>query len=299
MLYLSSEEVLDGWDDALGAILNKSAAARESEVALRSGNGTELLRNNVLDLLVESAGVLRLVHVVDTLVGVVVAEEELVALDTVHLLDLVDKSLHGKRARIDHNLLVVCEVLRLHLDGSHCDRVVLNALSALDFVGLDESDHRKGQVALRVLELLNVIEALSELEDLAADKSRDHGSSGGDCGNDSTSEHLGLVAIAFFDSVVAGTKVGDSVDEVDVEVLVIVLFEVSWHERLSSQACTCSLDACTQLNNDSLVVCLFNRSCLLVLLAILLFLVIKLNLDALLDVLHGRERVKDTLDILD
>ena len=152
------------------------------------------------------------------------------------ILEPVEELLEGHGALLDDDLVVVGVALRDAGDGAAHDRVELLRLVLNDIVRLGEHDLRQGQVDEAVLERLNVVLALDELEDLIADNTSDHGSGGGDGRDDLTSDHLSLVAVALSDGVVAGTKVGTSVDEINVEVGVIILLEVSRHKLAETLA---------------------------------------------------------------
>lgn len=74
---------------------------------------------------------------------------------------------------------------------------------------------------------------MDELVNLTTDAASDHSCRGSNGRDDLSSDHLGLLLLAFLDSVVTSAKVGCGVNEVDVEVVIIILFKLDGVEVLA------------------------------------------------------------------
>lgn len=135
---------------------------------------------------------------------------------------------------LQHNLVVVGVALRDHSHWSAHDRVKVLRLVLDDVVGLAHHDGGKGQVDEAILEFSNIRETLSILINLVANNTSDHSRRRCNRWDNFSSNHFGLVAVAFFDLVIAGTQVGASSDEVDMEVRVVVLLEVGSNQGTCS-----------------------------------------------------------------
>ena len=216
------------------------------------------------------------------------------------LLEPVKELLEGQGTLLDHDLVVDGEVLGQARDRAAHDWVILLRLVLLDIIRLREHEERKGEVAESVLELGNIVEALSVLEDLVADNTSDHGRGRGDGGDDLSSDHLGLVAVALRDLVIAGTEVGAGVDEVDVEVRVVVLLEVGRRKRLVRDGCRAHRQIAEKLGDDQIIVVIIRDGlrgwCARSLALLSLFR--SLNNDDFLDVGLGGELLKNGPDLI-
>lgn len=144
----------------------------------------------------------------------------------VGLFNVVEELLERDAALVYSNLVVNREALGNGFDWSAHYGVVVFALGLFDIVGFTKHEKRKGQVNEGVSEFFDRVEALDKLEHFDADYSGDHCGSRGDGGDNFAGDHLGLAVVAFVDLVVACSEAGDSVDEVNVEICVIIFFEL-------------------------------------------------------------------------
>jgi hypothetical protein len=94
---------------------------------------------------------------------------------------------------------------------------------------------------------------LDVFEDFVAYDAGDHSSGGCNGRDDLTSDHLGLVAVAFRDGVVASAKVGASVNEVNMEVCVVILLKISGY-KVTSQAGSSNLQLFKKSSDDWLII---------------------------------------------
>lgn len=248
----SGEVVLDRRHLEVVTAGDDGATDVDAEVA--AAGRDRLLRDlpvHVLDLLGEAGRVL-------VAWQVLVVEGDLAAchhgdLDAMVSAEPVEQSLESQAALVNLDLVVVGVAFRQASNRAAHDRVKLLGLVLDDIVGLGHHDGGQGQVDEGVLELGDVIEVLHELVNLVADNTSDHGGGGGDGRDDLTCNHLGLVAIALGDLVVAGAKIGSSIDEINVEVIVIILLEIGWHKS-SLDGLLANLKLLEQLSNDRLVI---------------------------------------------
>ena len=75
----------------------------------------------------------------------------------------------------------------------------------------------------------------NELEHFETNSTDNHSSGGGNGRNDLSGNELDLVSRNFFNAVVSGSQVGNSGDEVNVEVGIIILFEFNSVDLSSSR----------------------------------------------------------------
>ncbi len=144
----------------------------------------------------------------------------------VGLFNVVEELLERDAALVYSNLVVNREALGNSFDWSAHYGVVVFALGFFYVVGLTKHEKRKGQVNEGVSEFFDRVKALNKLEYFDADNSSDHGGSRGDGGDNFSGDHLGLAVVTFVDLVVACSEAGDSMDEVNVEICVIIFFEL-------------------------------------------------------------------------
>ena len=95
---------------------------------------------------------------------------------------------------------------------------------------------------------------MSVLIDLIADNASYHGCSRGNSWDNLTSNHLCLVAIGLGDLVVAGAQVRACCDEIDMEVAIIIFFEVSWLELRGIKISCRAFERLKKLSNGWLIV---------------------------------------------
>jgi hypothetical protein len=150
---------------------------------------------------------------------------ERINLNIVFFFDVSLELTNGQRSRVHDNLTEDSLWIRHTDDRSHGHNIVLLGLDQLSSVGLGEQPRRSSQVDESVLIFFNVSLSLDKLVDLGSDAPSDHGSGGGNGRDNLTSNHLSLVEVALSDLVVTGTHVGSTVNELNVEVLVVVLLE--------------------------------------------------------------------------
>lgn len=190
----------------VGIVLNDRATDIDLKVA--SAGWLRLTRDLLVDLL-RRLGQARSVLVAGQ-VGVV--EGHLATGDhrDVHALVLakpVKDLLEGHRALLQHDLVIVGEALRKHRDWAAHDWVKVLRLVLDNIIRLAHHDGGQSQVHESILKLLDLVEALGILIDLVADDTSDHSCSRGNSGNDLSSNHLCLIAVALCDLVVTGTKI--------------------------------------------------------------------------------------------
>ena len=173
-------------------------------------------------------------------------------LNSLVLLQPVEQTLEGQRANVDLDLVVVGVTLGDHSDGAAHNRAELLRLVLDDFIRLREHDLGEGKVAEGILELCNVGEALGVLKDFVAHNTGNHSGCRGNSGNNLTCNHLGLVAVALCNLVIAGSQAGRSRDEVDVEVIVVILLEVGGEQRVTSD--TRDTQVSEKLSNNGFVI---------------------------------------------
>ena len=248
----SDEVVLDRRDLEIFVILDDAATNINLEVFAACGNRLRDadFSEDVLDLLLEAwcvliAGEVRIVE------GNVTTGDHrdfkaLVGLEP------LEELAESEGTLLKNDLVVVGVTFRDAGDGAAHDRVELLGLELDDVVGLREHDLRKGQVGEAILELGDIVEALSVLVDLVGDNAGDHGGGRGDGRNDLASDHLSLVAVALSDGIVASTKVGAGVDEVNVEVGVIILLEVGGQELAG--VCAANAQTFEERSDDRLII---------------------------------------------
>jgi hypothetical protein len=150
-----------------------------------------------------------------------------VALDALVLAEPVKQALDGQRADAKDCLIIAGVAFRKSSAGATHVNIKLLRKELFDIVRLSEHEGWERQVAERVLELGDIVEALSVLIDFVTDNTGDHGSGGGNGWDNLASNHLRLIAIGLSDLVVAGAQVRASRNEIDMEVGVIILFKVS------------------------------------------------------------------------
>jgi len=141
-------------------------------------------------------------------------------------LKVVNHFLDGDRADINNSLVV--DGVRIW-DGfclAHGDWVVIFRFDFVDLSRLREQEQRKSQVNKSVFDVLDSSVALDELEDFSSDGTGDHGSGGGDGWDDLSSNHLSLLFVRNWDLIIGGSQVGTGVDEGDMEVVIIIFFEL-------------------------------------------------------------------------
>lgn len=113
------------------------------------------------------------------------------------------------------------------LDGSAHDGVELFVLVHNGREGVVEDPEGKGQVDGHVLVGFCLF-VQEELDDFHPDCSDDHGSGGGNGGDDLSGDELDLEVVHFLDLVVPGSQVRDSGDEFDVVVGWVIFLEFDW-----------------------------------------------------------------------
>ena len=96
----------------------------------------------------------------------------------------------------------------------------------LNVIRLAEHKERQCQVDEGVPKFFYGVEALNKLVHLNANQSSNHSGGCGDGGDNFSCNHLGLTVFAFMNLVVACSEAGDSVDEVNVEICVIIFFKL-------------------------------------------------------------------------
>jgi hypothetical protein len=67
---------------------------------------------------------------------------------------------------------------------------------------------------------------LDELEDFSSNGTGDHSSGCGDSWDDLTSNHLGLLLVRNWNLIVCGSQIGASVNESNMEVVIIIFLEL-------------------------------------------------------------------------
>lgn len=159
-------------------------------------------------------------------------QSDIHAVGGLHLLEELVEGL----GTLNHDLVIDGVALGDGLDLAHEDRVVLLRLSLVGGSRLREDEERKGEVDEAILVGIEVIVALDKFVHLSSNAASDHGGCGSDGRDDLSSNHLGLLLVALVDSVVASAEVGSSMNEVDVEVGVIILFELDGMEILASDS---------------------------------------------------------------
>ena len=112
-------------------------------------------------------------------------------------------------------------------DGSAHDGVELFVLVDDGRQWVVEDPEGKGQVNGHIFVGFCLF-VQQEFDDFDTDGSNDHGSGGGDGGDDLSGDKLDLEVVDFFNLVVSGSEIGDTGDEFDVVVGWVVLFEFDW-----------------------------------------------------------------------
>ena len=124
--------------------------------------------------------------------------------------------------------------MRNSFNGTHHDRIIV-LISVFDGRrGFRENPQRNGQVTEGISVDTDILTA-NHLVHFETDGTDDHSSGGGNSGNNLSGNELNLVSRNFFDGVVSGSQVGNSGDEVNVEVAIIVLFEFNGVDLSSSR----------------------------------------------------------------
>lgn len=126
----------------------------------------------------------------------------------------------------DIDFIPLCEFSWNDLDWSAHDWVELLIGVYDGLKRVVEDPKRESQVDSHVLEDLGLL-AEQELDDLDTDGTDDHGSGGGNGGDDLSGDELHLEVVDFLDLVVAGSKVANSGHELDMEIAGIVFFELN------------------------------------------------------------------------
>ena len=94
---------------------------------------------------------------------------------------------------------------------------------------------------------------MDELVNFATYAASDHSCRSSDGRDDLSSDHLGLLLLAFLDSIVTSAKISCGVNEVDVEVAIIILFKVNGVEILASDTNVGNLKLRKKLFKNSLI----------------------------------------------
>ena len=175
-------------------------------------------------------------------------------INTLILSKPVEDLLEGHGALLQHDLVVVGEAFGKHRNWTAHDRVEFLRLVLDDIIGLAHHDCWQCQINESILELLDLVKALSVLVNLVADNASDHGSGRGDGRNNFAGNHFCLIAVTLSDLVVASAKVRTCGDKVNVEVRVIVLLEICSGQSVSLNALSGNAEVGEQLSNDRLVV---------------------------------------------
>jgi hypothetical protein len=98
----------------------------------------------------------------------------------------------------------------------------------LDLIRLRNEEKGQCKIDKAVLELIKSRETLGKLVYFGYDGTRNHSSSRSNSRNNSSSNHFGLAQVALGNFVVSGTQDSDSVNVVNVEVSLVIFFELSW-----------------------------------------------------------------------
>lgn len=106
----------------------------------------------------------------------------------------IEQFLDSQITTIDDNLIPHSEASGNRDDVTHLDVVILGGGLGRS-IGFKESECRCAKIDVGTAELVNV-KSLLELDELDGVQSSDHGSGGGDGGDDVTSNHLGAVTIS-------------------------------------------------------------------------------------------------------
>jgi hypothetical protein len=141
------------------------------------------------------------------------------------LLEDFHKLAHGQMTLVDCDLIVNCEAFWDSFHGATHDWVIVLRFGQLHLLRLFDQEERKGQVDEGILELFKVGKALNELVEFSSDSTSDHGGGSGNSRDNFTSDHLSLSVVTLGDLVVTGAQLGSSVDVINVEVAIVVLFE--------------------------------------------------------------------------
>lgn len=138
----------------------------------------------------------------------------------------IEELLERNAALIYNNLVVNRETFRDCFHGTAHYGVVILAFCLFDVVRLAKHKKRKRQVDEGVPKFFDGVESLNKLVNFDANYTSDHCGGCSDCRDNFACDHLRLSVVAFSDLVVTCSEAGNSVDEVNVEICVIVFFKL-------------------------------------------------------------------------